>query len=170
MNLRMLSKLWNCACADRYGDAASLVLRSVLGVIFLWHGYDKVFVKGIPAITGFLGSLSFPMPSIFAYILSYGELVFGLMLIIGLLTHLAAKYATVVAIVAFFAVHMKNGFAVGAGGYEFIILIFAAAVSILVNGAGRYSVDAMYFGKGKNMCAACDHNHEGTCNCGCNKK
>jgi putative oxidoreductase len=166
----MLSKLWNCMCADKYAHEAALLLRFVLGVIFLWHGYDKVFVKGLPAITGFLGSLGFPLPSVFAIILSYGELVFGAMLIVGLLTHLAAKYAAIIAVVAFFTVHMKNGFAVSSGGYEFIILIFAVSVSVLVNGAGKYSIDAMYLGKGGNLCNDCDHKHEGTCGCGCDKK
>jgi putative oxidoreductase len=38
---------------------------------------------------------------------------------------------------------MANGFSVSGGGYEFIILIFAASVSLLASGAGRYSIDAM---------------------------
>jgi putative oxidoreductase len=159
----------NCACGQKWADVAPLVLRAALGTVFLWHGYDKVFVKGVPAITGFLGSLGFPLPALFASILAYGELISGALLILGLLTHWSAKFATVVAVVAFFTVHIKNGFSIGDGGYEFIMLIFAAAVSILLTGAGKYSLDAMWL---KKMCALCNHSHgtDGTCRCGCGKK
>lgn len=136
-----------CVLADKLRDAAPLVLRLALGAIFVWHGYDKVFIKGMPAISGFLGSLGFPMADVFAYILGYGELLFGIMLVLGLLTALAARYMLVIAIVAFFTVHMSKGFAVSGGGYEFIVLIGAAALSLAVTGAGKYSLDALWVNK-----------------------
>ncbi len=139
----MLNKIMNCACAEKWGDVAPLVLRLALGVVFAWHGYDKVFVKGIPAITGFLGGLGFPLPTLFAYILSYGELIGGVLLIIGLCTHWVAKYCVIVGLVAMFAVHWSNGFAVGAGGYEYVMLITAVAISLMITGAGKYSVDVL---------------------------
>lgn len=143
----MFKKLISCGCADSWGDIAPLILRVVLGIIFAWHGYDKVFVKGMPAIGGFLGSLGIPLPELMAYILAYGELLGGIMLILGLLTHWVAKFDIIVALVAFVTVHMSKGFAVGGGGYEFIILIGAAAVSLMITGAGKYSLDAMWFKK-----------------------
>jgi putative oxidoreductase len=111
------------------------------------HGYQKVFMMGIPGVTGFLSGLGFPMASLFAYILAYGELVFGAMMIIGLLTHWVAKYHIIVAIVALFAVHISKGFFVSGGGYEFILLILAASVSVLLTGPGKWSVDEMWLKK-----------------------
>lgn len=140
----MWNKLIGCDCASTWREWAPLILRVALGLIFAWHGYDKVFVKGMPAITGFLTSLGIPLPGVMAYILSYGELVFGILLILGLLTHWASKFAIVVAIVAFVTVHMSKGFSVSGGGYEFIMLIFAAAFSLMITGAGKYSLDAMW--------------------------
>ncbi len=137
-----MNKWLSCKCADSWKDYAPLVLRLALGAVFAAHGYQKVFTLGHEGVTGFLGSLGIPLPSLMAYILSYGELVFGVFLIIGFLTHWAAKFATVVAIVAFFTVHLKKGFFISDGGYEFIILIFAAAVSLMITGAGKYSIDA----------------------------
>ncbi len=143
--------MWNlittCVLADKLRDVAPLALRLALGAIFAWHGYDKVFVKGMPAIAGFLGSLGFPMPQVFAYILGYGELIFGLLLVFGLLTALSARFMLIIALVAFFTVHMGNGFAVSSGGYEFIVLIGAAALSLTVSGAGKYSLDAVWMAK-----------------------
>lgn len=88
------------------------------------------------------------MPGVFAYILAYGELVFGAMMIIGLLTHWVAKYHVIVALVALFTVHISKGFFVSSGGYEFILLILAASLAILFSGPGKYSVDKMFLGKG----------------------
>lgn len=137
----------NCNCAGWCADWAPLILRVALGVIFVWHGYDKVFTAGMPMVAGFLGSIGIPLPGLMAYILAYGEIIGGLLLIVGLFTHWAAKFAVIVGIVAFFAVHLKNGFAIGNGGYEFIMLIFATAVSVLITGAGKYSLDAMWMKK-----------------------
>jgi putative oxidoreductase len=124
-------------------DAGTLVLRLALGVIFLYHGYDKVFVKGMDAITGFMSSLGLPLPTLMAYLLSYGELIGGILLILGLFTYWVSIIDIVIAVVALFTVHITKGFAVGNGGYEFIMLILAASIFMLTNGAGRYSADAM---------------------------
>lgn len=139
--------LLQCKCSEKWGDVAPLVLRVALGLIFAWHGYQKIFVVGMPGVAGFLGSLGIPLPSLMAYILAYGELIGGLLLIAGLLTHWVAKFDIIVAIVAFLTVHMSKGFSIAGGGYEFIMLIFAAAVALLITGAGKYSLDAIWFKK-----------------------
>ncbi len=143
----MLHKMLMCQCGEKWAEWAPLLLRVALGLVFLMHGYDKVFVKGIAGITGFLSSLGFPMATLFAYILSYGELVFGILLIVGLFTHWAAKFAIVVGLVAWVTVHLSNGFWVSDGGYEFIMLITAAAISVMISGPGRYSLDEMWLKK-----------------------
>ncbi len=145
----MMSKLMNCNCSEKWAEHAPLVLRVALGVIFVWHGFDKVFTRGIPWVADFLGVLGFPATTFFAYVLAYGELIAGLLLIVGLFTHWAAKFVGIVSVVALFAVHLRNGFSVAEGGYEFILLIFAAAVSLLITGAGKYSLDAKRMQKGE---------------------
>lgn len=135
----MWSKLINCACGEKWADVAPLVLRVALGAVFASHGYTKVFERGHDAVTSMLTGLGFPAASLFAYILAYGELIAGILLIVGFIMHWAAKFAVVVAAVAFFTVHMPKGY----GDSEFIILIFAAAVSVLITGPGKYSLDAL---------------------------
>lgn len=139
-----MNKFLGCNCFGKCADWAPLVLRVALGTVFFMHGYQKVFQTGVENVAGFLGSLSIPLPEFMAYILSYGELVGGALLIVGFLTHWAAKFATIVAVVAFFTVHVKNGFFISDGGTEFIILIGAAAVSLMITGAGKYSLDARW--------------------------
>ena len=140
----MLNKWVDGSMVRGYGDIAQLVLRVALGIVFAWHGYAKIFNTGMQGVAGFLGSVGIPIPEIMAYILAYGELISGICLIIGLFTYLAAKFAIVVAIVAFFTVHLPNGFNVANGGYEFIMLIFAAAIAVLVMGPGKHSADVTW--------------------------
>lgn len=140
----MLGKILSCDCGSWFPGVAPLVLRVALGAIFVYHGYDKVFNMGVPAVSGFLDSIGIPLPGLMAYVLAYGELAAGALLILGLFTHWAAKYAAVVGVVALFVVHLPNGFSIANGGYEFIMLILAAAISVMFTGAGKYSVDAMW--------------------------
>ena len=127
---------------DKCADIAPLALRVALGAIFVVHGYGKVFTTGVEGVSGFLGQLGFPIPLFFAYVLSYGEIIGGVMLIAGILTYFAATFAGIVGVVAWVLVHLPYGFLAQNNGYEFIMLITAAAVSVLITGAGKYSLDA----------------------------
>ena len=137
-----------CKCSDAWGDIGTLVLRLALGLIFVMHGYQKVFEMGHEAVAGFMGSLGLPLASLMAYLVSYGELITGILLIVGLFTHWAAKIDIVIAIVAFLTVHMSKGFFLSGGGYEYIMLIFASSVAVMISGAGKYSLDAVWLHKG----------------------
>ncbi|HQP68646.1 MAG TPA: hypothetical protein PK072_18600, partial [Quisquiliibacterium sp.] len=44
-------------------------------------------------------------------------------------------------LIAIFAVHFGKGFFLDKGGYEYALALFAAAVALLISGAGRLSVD-----------------------------
>jgi putative oxidoreductase len=124
----------------KYADLAPFLIRVVVGLIFLLHGYQKL-ENGVGAVGGFLGGLGFPVPEAFAIILIFAEIVGGLMLIAGAFTYLAAKVLAFVALVAFLTVHVSHGFFVASGGYEFIILILVSTIAIAILGPGRWSVD-----------------------------
>ena len=140
-------KWLDCRCSDKWHDVAPLVLRVATGLVFFVHGYMKLTTQGVPGVSGFLGTLGFPIPDVFAVILIATELVGGAALIAGLFTHWAAKLTAVVAILALVLVHMNNGFLVQGNGYEFILLLFAATISLMVTGAGRYSLDHYLFNR-----------------------
>lgn len=137
--LSLLKMSW----AGQYADVAPLVVWLGLGIVFFMHGYQKLGM-GVDGVAGFLGSLGFPLAGVFAVILIAVEVIGGLALILGVATRLSAALAGIVAIVAFFTVHVSKGFFVSGGGYELILVLFVMAVSllILITGAGKYSVDA----------------------------
>src|SRR6476646_9018559 len=66
------------------------LLRIVLGVIILMHGWQKFFGMGIGGVTGFFTQVGAPMPGVMAPVIATIELAGGIALIIGLLTRLAA--------------------------------------------------------------------------------
>ena len=125
---------------DNWRGFAPTVLRVVTGIIFALHGWQKV-EGGLPMVGGMLEGMGFPMPMVFAVLLVAAELVGGIFLILGFLTRWSAKALAVVSLVALFVVHLPNGFFMSTGGYEYILLLLAATVSLALSGAGRWSLD-----------------------------
>ena len=96
---------------------------------------------GVAGVSGFLASLGFPAPDLMAVLLIGGELIGGAFLILGLYARTAAAVSTIIATLGLLTVHASKGFFIANGGYEFILLLLAASVSLLITGAGRYSLD-----------------------------
>ncbi len=136
-----MRNILHCNCGPKFAALSALFLRVVVGVIFLVHGWQKL-EGGVGGTAGFLATLGFPAPEFFAVLLIAAEVIGGALLIIGLLTHWAAKILAIVALVALVTVHLTNGFSLAGGGYEYILLILAATLSIMATGGGRWSVDA----------------------------
>lgn len=130
-----------CNCTKGMQDLAPFILRLATGAVFAMHGYQKLTTMGVPGVSGFLGGLGFPAADLFAVILIAVELVGGLMLIFGAFTHWVSKLMVIISVVALLLVHIGNGFFVSDGGYEFILLLLAASISLMITGGGRWSLD-----------------------------
>jgi putative oxidoreductase len=76
-----------------------------------------------------------------AYVTMGLELVGGICLIVGLFTRFFAAALAIEMLIALFAVHFAKGYAAGAGGYEYVLLIGAACFLIPIRGGGPYSID-----------------------------
>lgn len=136
----------SCNCSGKWSAFAPFFLRVVTGAIFLVHGWQKL-QGGLPQTAGFLGILGFPAPEVFAVLLIAAEVGGGILLILGAFTHWISKILAFVALVALVTVHLKNGFLMSNGGYEFILLILAASVSLMITGPGAWSLDRKVFHK-----------------------
>lgn len=122
-----------------------LVLRLAAGSIFISHGAGKFGIgggNGLEGTAGLVGSLGFPAPMLFATLLASAEFVGGILLILGLLTRLAAFTQVIAMLVAVFLVHWSNGLT-GEGGYQWAMLLGVASLTLLLDGAGRFSADRM---------------------------
>jgi putative oxidoreductase len=118
---------------------AFLLLRLVAGLAFVFHGWPKV-----ADVAAFAGALKLPLW--LAGAAAYTELVGGSLLILGLLTPVAALFIAIEMLVALFKVHIPAGdpFVNPAGrSYETAALYLVLMVAFLLAGPGAYSLDAV---------------------------
>lgn len=115
------------------------VLRVVVGIVFLVHGYQKLFKFGFHGVAGMLGHLGIPLPAFFAVVVTLVEFVGGILLITGVATRIAAGLVAIDMIVAILAVHLKNGF-FNPNGFEFPLTLLAATICLAIAGGGAFSL------------------------------
>ena len=124
------------------------VLRVVVGIVFLVHGAQKLFVFGFGGVAGLLEGLGVPAPGLFAVVVTVVEIVGGIALILGLFTRVAAIMLAVDMLVATLTAHLSNGFFAQNGGYEFTLLLLAASVALAVAGPGEAALDRIIAARG----------------------
>jgi putative oxidoreductase len=127
-----------------------LVLRVGLGVVLGAHGLQKLFGWwGGSGVTGFRNSLSdvgYQHADILAYVSAGGEIVAGVLLVLGLFTPVAAAGALAFLINGLLATtsaqpHWHFSFFLP-DGHEYQITLIILAVGVILCGPGRYGLDA----------------------------
>ncbi|WP_257158872.1 DoxX family protein [Corynebacterium cystitidis] len=122
-------------------DITLLLVRIVLGVVFVARGYQHWFVDGMGKVAADFTQRGIPQPKLSAFLVGSIELICGALLFIGLLaTFMAGILALLVAATLYF-VHLGNGFFVHDGGIEYPMVLIVSLVMVVVFGAGRISVD-----------------------------
>ncbi len=128
-------------------DIGLLVLRLVVGALFIGHGTQKLFGwfggQGPSGTGAFLDSLGFRPGRPFALLHGLAEAGGGLLLALGLLTPLGAAAIIGVMTTATIAIHVPNGIWNENGGVEFTVTNIAVAQALAFVGPGTYSVDAV---------------------------
>jgi putative oxidoreductase len=97
-----------CSTLDRGRPAAPLVLRVVLGGLFIWHGVDK-FDAGISMVEEMFTMWGVPAPGLAALLVAIAEIVGGIALVLGLATRVAAMLLSVVMLGALIYVKCVGG-------------------------------------------------------------
>ncbi len=118
------------------------VLRVIVGIVFLVHSGQKLFIWGFHGVAGFLGGLGIPFPMFSGVVLTLVELLAGAALVLGLLTRWAAMLLALEMLVAILTFHLKHGFFVPAG-VEYPLMLLTANVTLLLSGPGAASVDGV---------------------------
>lgn len=131
-------------------DVAPLVLRVMLGIVFLPHGAQKVL--GWFGGYGLEGTLNYftqtmGIPLVLAILVIAVEFLGAMALIVGFLTRLIAFGIACDMAGAIYFVHLNNGFFMNwsgkqAGeGFEFHLLAITIAAALMITGSGKASVD-----------------------------
>jgi putative oxidoreductase len=130
-----------------YTTSVNLVLtvvRVFLGMMIFSHGYLKVFRGGkIAGTAGWFESIGMKPGKLNAIAAASTELGAGVLLVLGLLTPLAAAGLMALMIVAIVTVHIHNGFFVfyKGQGVEYCLAIAVMTLVPGTFGAGRFSLD-----------------------------
>ena len=130
---------------------SSLILRLVLGAVFLPHGAQKVLGcfggHGFTATMGFFTG-QMHIPALFAFLAIAAEFAGAIALLLGFFTRVAAFGIASVMAVAIATVLYANGFfmnwsgAQKGEGFEYHLLAIGIALALMIRGGGRWSLDA----------------------------
>jgi len=147
MVIYMLTKIFSTR-----DDFSSTILRLTLGVVMLPHGMQKLF--GWFGGYGFNGTMHFftdtmGIPYVFALLAVLAESLGALGLITGLFTRISAFGVGVTIAVGALMVHIPNGFFMNwfgkqsGEGFEYHILVVGMAMTLILTGGGRWSLDSL---------------------------
>jgi putative oxidoreductase len=130
------------------------VLRVTLGAIFAMHGYLGLTAIGPSGIGGYTTSMGYPAalgPALGWYLI-LAHSIGGLLLILGLFSRWAALAQVPIMASALFLYHIRQGFfltgtvvdaskgIVIATGYEYVLLVLAGTVTLVLAGDGAFAL------------------------------
>ena len=124
-------------------DGALFVLRLVLGFVFIAHGWQILFADGAAATAQIFAAAGVPQAQMSAWVVGVSQLVGGSMLIVGLLTTAVAGALALLVLAAAYFVHFDHGVFVTNNGFEYVLVLMASLMMIVVFGSGRASLDAV---------------------------
>jgi len=124
---------------------ALTLLRLVLGVSMLYHGWEKLIpagglsrahpLAGVESFTHFVTTLG--LPYWLGYVSVVTEFLGGALLILGLLTRLSGLLIAINMLVAIWTVNMRHGYS----SSEYSLALVSMALMLVVAGSGALSLD-----------------------------
>ena len=123
----------------KLNDVLLLAIRLILAYGF----YNPAITKwqNINSVAEWFGSMGIPMPLLNAYMAASTELAGVILLTLGLGSRFISVPLIVVMIVAITTVHLVNGYEAGNNGFEIPLYYILFLFTILINGAGKLSLD-----------------------------
>jgi putative oxidoreductase len=125
-------------------DTAALLLRLVVGLTLVAHGYNHVFGPGgIRGTADWFASMGLRPGIVHAWTSGLLEIAAGLGLAAGFLTSFSAAAIIGIMLVAGITAHRTNGFFIfkPGQGYEYVLMIATVCTAIAVLGPGTASLD-----------------------------
>src|SRR5574344_2238636 len=145
--MRSCENKLSCALNE---DIGKLILRVSIAGLMLFHGFFKLF-NGIDGIKFLVTQAG--LPECIAYVVYLGEMVFPIVIIVGLFTRISSFFFALTMVFAIFLAHSNDLFSLGKTGgpvIELALIYLLTSVSIMFIGAGKISLDAKCIEKCKN--------------------
>jgi putative oxidoreductase len=121
-----------------------LVLRLALGPMLIAHGWNKMFGSGgLSGTARWFAGLGFRPAWLHARVAALTEMGAGVLMLLGLLTPVAAVAFVGLMAVASVTDHRGKGYFVFKGGWEYTLLVGMVAPVLTVVGPGDWSLDRL---------------------------
>lgn len=129
-----MRKLEMMASKPEFKAAGLFLLRLVLGITFVYHGYSKL--TDLSMTSGFFESLGIPMAGFFAVVVGLIEFLGGIALILGVQTTCAAFLLAIIMLVAFLTTKLGGPFV----DMRLDLVMFASLVALMGTGPGMWKL------------------------------
>ncbi len=126
---------------EKLKPVALLLLRWGLAIVFIFHGFPKLFTQAQQYVQAF-PKMGFPY--YFAYIAGVIEFFGGCLLVLGLFTRIAALLLAGEMAVALWKVHLAKGI-YAVDFYQLPLTLCLAAFALMAVGPGVVSLDYAIF-------------------------
>lgn len=125
-----------------------IIIRLIVGLVFLSEGIQKFLFPEIVG-EGRFEKIGFDYASFFAYFVAVFEVVCGALILLGLLTRIAAVPLFVIMITALvttkFPILLNDGFWFMAHAARTDFAMTMLLIFIIIYGPGKYSVDNLFY-------------------------
>jgi putative oxidoreductase len=134
---------------------APLPVRLMLGYGFVAHGWAKLS-RGPAGFAKLLQQIGAPLPEVTAWVSTLLEIFGGLAILAGAFVAAVSIPLIVMMLVAMFTVHLRHGFSAintigltadgpqfGPPGIEVNLLYIAGLLTLILGGAGPFSIDRL---------------------------
>jgi putative oxidoreductase len=128
---------------SRTAPYGAFALRAALGIMFVAHALLKYYVFTLPGTVKFFESLGLPGP--LAYAVFAGELVGGVLILVGV----GARYVSAALIPVLLGAawaHAGNGWVFNApnGGWEYPVFLAVASAAVALVGSGAFALENVF--------------------------
>jgi len=137
-----LPDLYRTARDRRTASFMLMLLRMVVGAIFISHGWQKLC--DVPGTIVAFRALGIPVPAIAAYVAITAEFFGGLGLLLGALTPVAALGPAFAMAFAICFAQGGAGLLAASNGWEYPLILLLICLYLATHGAGAYSVDSLF--------------------------
>lgn len=128
-------------------DTGLFVIRAMLGIVFLFHGGQKLFGlwegSGLVDFAAYLEGLEIPAPAVAAVLAGAAELWGGLALITGAWMRFSILPLIATMVTAIVFVH-PHTFAIQSNGMEYPLTLAVVLLGLLLTGPGRFQLLALF--------------------------
>ena len=132
---------------EKVKTLSPLWIRLPLGVVFIAHGLDKLFGTfgggGFDATVAQFAELGLQPAWFHAALGGGGELLGGILVLLGLLTRFGGLLIAATMVVAIITVHLSGGLFARDGGFEYPLVILGSALSLVFTGGGALALDRL---------------------------